>query len=298
MNEQQLPWNDLQLVLAVARAGSLSGAARALGISHATVFRRLGGVETRLGLRLFERGRAGYAATAAGETVAAAAARVEAEVAGVERQVAGRGRQPAGTVRVTTTDALLQGVLSPLLVRFCRDFPEISVEIAVSPVLFSLAKREADVAVRPTDSPPEALVGRRVGRIGQAVYAGIEQAAGMTSAAALARLDWVGPDDRMGYTKLERWMASGGYDGRCRLRVDTTLGMCAAIADGLGVGVLPCYLADPDSRLVRLGDPVDDLAVDLWMLTHPDLRQAARIRVFNDYIADALHGMRARLSPT
>lgn len=296
MNEQSLPWDDLKLVLSVARAGSLSGAARYLGVSHATVFRRLGGIETRLGVRLFERSRAGYAATAAGEDVAAAAARMEAEAAGIEQRVAGRERRAAGTVRMTTTDALLQGMLSPVFTRFCREYPDISLEVAVSPALFSLARREADVAIRPTDSPPEALVGRRIGRIAQAVY--VRAGRDVPDTPVLPDLDWIGPDERMGYPQLARWMRSADLETRCRLRVDSTLGMCAAVADGLGAAVLPCYLADADSRLARLGEPLDELAVDLWLLTHPDLRQAPRIRAFNDFVADAARRMRARLMPT
>lgn len=117
MNEQRLSWDDLRLVLAVAQAGSLAGAARRLGISHATVFRRLAAIEAELGVKLFERTRAGYAPTPAGEDAAAAAERIQDEVHGVERRVAGRDVRPSGTVRVTTTDTLLSGLLSPVFPR-------------------------------------------------------------------------------------------------------------------------------------------------------------------------------------
>lgn len=150
MNEHQVPWDDLRTVLAIAQSGSLSGAARALGVSHATVFRRLGAIEERLGARLFERHRIGYTPTTAGEDVAAAAVRIEAEVTGIERRVAGRDLLPSGTVRVTTTDTLLQGLLSPVFADFRRSYPDIHLEVAVSNTLFSLSRREADVAVRPT----------------------------------------------------------------------------------------------------------------------------------------------------
>ncbi len=297
MNEQPPSWDDLQLVLAVARTGTLSGAGRTLGVSHATVFRRLGAVEARLGARLFERARSGYTPTAAGEDVAAAAARMADEVAGIGRRVAGRDLRPAGMVRVTTTDSLLQGVLSPIFARFRREYPEIALEVAVSPALFSLAKREADVAIRPTDSPPENLVGRRVGRIAQAVYGRVADFGGGAAAVDLDSQSWVGPDERMGYRQLERWMARSGHASRCLYRVDGTLGMLAGVADGLGVAVLPCYVADADPRLVRLGAPVAALEIELWLLTHPDLRRAARVRAFNDYVADALQGMGAALAP-
>lgn len=295
MNANNLPWDDLRVVLAIAGTGSLAGAARRLGVSHATVFRRLGGIEARLGVALFERGRGGYSPTPTGEDVAAAAARIESEVLGVERRVAGRDLRPSGTVRVTTTDTLLEGLLSPVFAAFGRTYPEIHLEVAVSNLLFSLSKREADVAVRPTQAPPEHLVGRRIGTIAQAVYGSADAFPPGSAAPAADTIDWVGPDERMAYRPLDAWMASKGADGRCRYRTDTLLGMRAAVRDGIGAAVLPCYLGDGDARLVRLGGPVPELATDVWLLTHPDLRGVARIRALTGFIADAVHAARDRL---
>ena len=166
----KLPWDDLRVVLAVAEAGSLAGAGRRLGASHATVFRRLGDVERRLGVRLFERSRLGYAPTDAGEELAEAARRIEAEVHDAERRIVGRDLRPAGVVRVTTTDSLMVGLVSPILAAFRRLYPGIVLEVVVSNQVFSLSRREADVAIRSSSAPPETLVGRRVATIAQAVY--------------------------------------------------------------------------------------------------------------------------------
>lgn len=289
MSEQHLPWDDLKTVLAIAQAGSLSGAARALGVSHATVFRRLGAIERRLGVQLFDRGRAGYTPTSAGEDVAVAAARIESEVVGIERRVAGRDRLPSGTLRVTTTDTLLNGLLSPILARFRHQYPEIALEITVSNVLLSLSRRQADVAVRPTQSPPENLVGRRVGSVIQAVYgARAAFADAGTRPPDPGTLDWIGPDETLWYRQLEAWMRERGLDARCRYRVDSLQGMQAGVRDGIGVAVLPCYLGDADERLIRLGEPLPELAHDLWLLTHPDLRRVERIRVFMEFVATAV----------
>ena len=168
MTEQSLHWDDLRVVQAIAEAGSLSGAGRRLGASHATVFRRLNAIERRLGVALFERSRTGYAPTPAGEDLAATAARVETEVLGAERRVVGRDLRLSGSIRVTTTDTLLMGLLSPIFAGFQRAHPEIVLEVAVSNQLFNLSQRDADVAVRPSPSPPEHLVGRRVGTVAQA----------------------------------------------------------------------------------------------------------------------------------
>lgn len=286
MSEQVLHWDDLRVVQAIAEAGSLSGAGRRLGASHATVFRRLNAIERRLGVALFERSRTGYAPTPAGEDLAATAARVETEVLGAERRVVGRDLRLSGTVRVTTTDTLLMGLLSPIFAGFQHTHPEIVLEVAISNQLFNLSQRDADVAVRPSPTPPEHLVGRRVGTIAQAVYA---RADGTADA-------WVGPDRHLGYAALDAWMAGQGANERCRYRVDTMFGMLAAARDGLGRAVLPCYLADAEPALVRLGKPIPELATDLWLLTHPDLRRVARIRAFMTYVAEALSACQPRLA--
>lgn len=284
--DRPLRWDDLRIVLAIAEAGSLAGAGRQLGVSHATVFRRLDGLEERLGVRLFERLPEGYAPTPAGEDLAAAARRVETEVLEAERRVQGRDLMPSGTVRVTTTDTLYAGLLAPVLAGFRREHPAITLEVTVSNRVHDLSRRDADIAIRPSDRPPEALVGRRLGRLRQAVYG----AAGAGQAAALAAADWIGPDDTMGYRTLERWMAATGYAERCVLRLDSVLAMATAVRCGSGIAVLPCYLADADPGLRRLGEPVEALATDLWLLTHADLRHTTRIRALLDHVAAALAG--------
>lgn len=307
-----LAWNDLQLALAITETGTLSGAGRRLGLSHATVFRRLGNIERRLGARLFDRARTGYTPTPAGEEVAAAARRVEKEVLTVERRVAGRDLQPSGTVRVTTTDTLLAGLLSPMFAAFRAAHPDICLEVAVSNQLFSLSRREADVAVRPSSAPPETLVGRRIATIAQAVYVARELVAPDIAADAAPcdiaglewdavewdTLEWIAPDEGMAYRALEKWMAEQGLGVRSRYRVDSLFGMYAAARDGAGAVVLPCYLGDGDPRLVRAGAPIPALATELWLLTHPDLRRAARIRAFMDFLAAAVRKDGARLTGT
>ncbi|SMF71795.1 transcriptional regulator, LysR family [Tistlia consotensis] len=276
-----MDWDDLRIVLAIGEAGSLSGAGRRLAVSHATVFRRLGALESRLGVRLFERARDGYAPTPAGEELLAAARRVQGAVAAAERRIAGRDLRPAGPLRVTTTDTLLHGLLLPLLPAFRAAFPEIVLELVASNSRADLTKREADVALRPSDRPPERLVGRRLGRIAEAVYAARDSAQESTD---LRSLDWIGPDPGLHFPALEDWLEAEGLAPLVVLRLDSLLAIRAAVAVGLGVAVLPCYLADPDPTLTRLGDPVTGLDSELWLLTHPDLRRTARVRAFLDFM--------------
>lgn len=293
---RRLVWDDLWLVLAVVEAGTLSGAGRRLELSHSTVYRRLGEIEKRLGVKLFDRSRAGYAATLAGEEVATAARRIQTEVLDVERRVVGRDLRPSGTVRVTTTDTLLVGLLSPIFSEFRKAYQDISLEIAVSNEIFSLSKREADVAVRPSIAPPETLLGRKIGTIAQAIYGRKDRIPENGSDLNKRSMSWVGPDERMGYRMLERWMADEELGDNCQYRVDTLFGMFAAVRDGAGLAVLPCYLADGDQRLMRFGEAIPALSTDLWLLTHPDLRRTARIQALLRFLANAVKDRSAWLS--
>ncbi|MCG8542631.1 MAG: LysR family transcriptional regulator [Alphaproteobacteria bacterium] len=293
---KRLAWDDLRLILAVATAGTLSGAGRSLGVSHATVFRRLGAIEGRLGVKLFDRSRTGYAATLAGEEAAAAARQVESQVLEVERRIMGQDLRPSGSVRVTTLDSFLLGFLSPIFANFQSAYRDIALEIVVSNQLFSLTKREADVAIRPSLAPDETLVGRKVGTIGYAVYGRRGRVPKSGGPLDLQDVDWIGPDETMHYPEMVAWMASRELDARCRYRINSVVGMHGAVVDGHGLALLPCYLGDPDRRLVRLSETISDLATDLWLLTHPDLRKTARVRALLDFLASALKQQRGLLA--
>lgn len=289
MNEQRIRWDDLQIVSAIADTGSLSGAGRRLGISHATVFRRLTNMEARLGVTLFERSRTGYAPSHAGEDLFAVAKRVQADITGVERRLAGQDLKLSGTIRVTTTDTLFAGLLAAPFEQFRADYPDVELEVVISNQVHSLSKREADIAIRPTWNPPETLVGRKAGVIRQAVYGHRHHWQGSpTPLDALTEPPWIGPDNHMGNRALETWMARNGLNEVCHYRVDSMLGMQTATRSGSALSVLPTYLGDADPELRRLTDPIGELDVPLWILTHPDLKRVKRIREFTHDIGEHL----------
>ena len=150
----RLNWDDLRFVLSIYKMGTLSGAGRNLGLSHATVFRHLKEIESRLGVKLFERSRTGYSPTLAGNEIADSAMQIEDIVFNVERQIQGRDLQPRGTIHLTTTDSLFVGILSPIISTFQSQYPEIKLNISLSNVLFNFNRHECDVAIRPTNTPP------------------------------------------------------------------------------------------------------------------------------------------------
>ena len=284
MEAQLANWDDLRLFLAVARAGTLSGAARALGVNHSTVFRRVGAFEEALEVRLFERLPGGYVLTAAGEEMREAALRVEAEIAALGRKVAGQDLRLSGTIRVTTIDMLALGLLPRHLAAFRSAYPGIELEVAVSNAAVSLSRREADVALRVSNQPPETLVGRRVGRLVFAAYS----VAPMDGAAdvPLAERDWIGFDTD--HEALVRRFADFLPGVRPVLRVNSVATAIAAAKAGIGIAPLPCGIADLEPGLVRVAALPDDFTLDLWLLTHEDLRRTARIRAFLDFLAHRL----------
>ena len=243
-------------------------------------------IEATIGARLFERLRDGYQATLAGEEIAQAARHMAASAADAERRVEGRDLRPSGVVRLTTTDSLFEGLLSPVLAFFQEACPEIVLEVAISNDIADLSKRDAEIALRPSDTPPEHLVGYRLGAIRQAVYR-LREAPDRRSAAP----GWIGPGEGFRYRSLETWMRTAGHDRHCGLRLDSVLAMAAATEAGLGRAVLPCYLGDRGGGLVREGEPIPDLETPLWLLTHPDLKGVARIRAVTGFLRRTMRTM-------
>lgn len=288
----KVQWDDFEVVLAIADSGSLSGAARQLKVNHATVFRRLGDIERRLGVALFERSRLGYRPTQAGEEMAHTAQQIEEAVNSTARRIAGRDLKPAGAVWLTTTDSLLAGALSPIFAQFRQQYPDITLDIFVSHQLFNLTKREADVAIRPTNNPPENLIGRRIVDVGVAVY-GAQPLVGNPTEIDLAQWPWIGPGPHLPDLPMQDWMHEQGYDARCGYRVNSVSGMYSAVCAGSGIGLLPAYLADQNPTLVQLSDPIAECTVGLWFLMHPDLRDVARIRTLLDYTTETLRARSA-----
>ena len=167
-------WDDLKVFLSVMDAGSVRGAAKNLGISHSTVSRRLDALENDLGVRLFDRLSKGYVPTASGEEIAAFASDMLDDVNELQRRVVGADSRLTGAIRVTMPDLFACHLLMPDIVRFSQAYPDINVDLVLSYETLSISNREADVAVRITDKPAEHLVGRKVGRYANAVYATVD----------------------------------------------------------------------------------------------------------------------------
>lgn len=288
-----LDWNDLQVFLAVTRQGSVGGAASFLGINHSTVLRRIAGLEQAFGAQLFERLPSGYAPTAAGQLLAETLAGMPEQIESAQRRLAGTDLEIKGVIRLTTTDTLLHGLLLPHLAAFRAQHPQVELQVVMNNAMLNLTQREADVAVRGTNQPPENLIGRRVGHIDTALYA--SRAYLDTLEDPMVAADpawpghrWVATDASLGHLEQAKWLREHVPLERVAVRLDSLVGMVEAVRHGMGLGWLLCPLADRGGDLVRVSEPLAEAATGIWVLSHPQLKGVTRMRVFTDFLAHAL----------
>jgi DNA-binding transcriptional LysR family regulator len=298
-----LDWSDLRFALAIGHTGSLAAAARDLAVNHSTVLRRLDALEARLGARLFERQRTGYTPTEAGALVLEQARRMADQAEEIERRVMGRDRELTGPLRVTTAFVVMEHLLPAPLASFARAYPGIEVEVMENAFLVDLARRraepsqgwsqrEADVALRLSAHVAEHLVGRPLGPATCRVYArrgAADLPQAITPLSVLCReAPWVAFERESQSRVYDRWMRQALAQARVRVRVDIFNAMAAMLRTGIGVGILPSFMEERHPELVAVSEPIPELEVPVWLLTHPALRDTARVRVFLQHVGDAI----------
>jgi DNA-binding transcriptional LysR family regulator len=292
-------WQDLQFFLATARAGTLSAAADALGVNASTVHRRLAALEATLTARLFDRSPRGYALTAAGSDLLQHALAMEAEVHDAERRIAGRDQSLSGSIRVATVDDLCGSLLGPIFRDFRTRHRKVCLDVAIDSDPADLARREADVAIRPGSEPKTGnVIARRVCSVGVALYASRAYLSRRGTPPSLERLkehSIVRGDEGRSHLAMERFLDRYVEPSAVAFRSNSMLARLHAIRHGLGIGMLPCFSADREPAIVRIGAVRAETSANLWILIHADLRRNARVRVFADFIYDELMKMRAYL---
>ncbi|NOJ48796.1 LysR family transcriptional regulator [Bradyrhizobium archetypum] len=286
-------WNEPQLVLAVHRASSLTGAAKALDIDHSTAFRRLNALETRLGVRLFERLPGGaYQATPAGERMAAAAERMEDEALAIDRDIAGRDHRLSGRLRVTSSETLAHRKLTSHLATFRRTHPGIVVELVIDNRVLNLSRREADIALRPMRPKEGDLWGRKLADVAWTFYGAVgylKDRSGAASADDLIHHALIGWEEAAVGIMAADWLNRMVPADAFVYRTNSLVNQFTAAKAGIGLALLPCYLGDEERDLARaLPDLVPDLVGELWIVTHADLKRTARVRAFFDIVGDGL----------
>lgn len=281
-------WDDLRLLLAVQRCGSLSGAARHLGINQSTVSRRVLGLEQALKIKLLERQPGGVALTNAARAFCALSEETESQLDLLMGQLGDALHQITGPLSIACVDMMADQFLAPLLADFQSQHPQIELTLLTGLETLDLMRGRADVALRVSRGPDGRLMGRRLCDFGLAVYA----ASGPES--------WPLPQTWIGWAD-GRQIDAKIPEALTRLPVkhqaDSFLVMRAMVRAGLGLAVLPCYWADPDPTLQRaFPDCVSHHDLGLWLLYHPDRKQGPRLRAFVDFIVGEVLERRALFS--
>lgn len=290
-------WDTLRFVLALSRAGTLSGAAVTLGTTHTTIARRVQALQRSLGARLFDTIDGAYVVTAAGQPLLAAAERIEAELHAAEARVLGRDERLSGTLRVTTMDILFRRY-ERVFASFLKKHPDVELTVVCKDDEASLTRREADIALRMTVAPPEHLVGRKIGHVDFAVYASRSLARRIGRRAPFSKWPWLHWDERLGMRWLDTWLEQHAPGARVALRVDMpSTALREVIAAGFGVHFLAISEGDRDTRLVRVGGVHGAFRRDVWLLTLSELRTTSRVRAFLDHFATELRPRGSRGAP-
>ncbi|MCK4703977.1 MAG: LysR family transcriptional regulator [Gammaproteobacteria bacterium] len=277
-------WDDLRLFLAVARTGSISGAAKQLGVQHSTVSRRMRQLEEKLGTRLLERKTGRYELTQAGKNVMEASGRIEREVLAVDGALLGKDTQHVGPLKVAALNNMASSVLMPMFADFNKKWPQVELHIIVSNIDASLSQREADVAIRLTNTPTDTLIGNRIVTVASCIYGSKSYLEQLRKQGGEAK--WIGVDC-CGFHKT--WTKQLCHGQSHNFYSDDTQLTHSAIREGMGVSILPCFMGDSDPLLERYGEPDPAYNLGLWVLLHPDLKRTARVLAFRDHMTQAIN---------
>jgi DNA-binding transcriptional LysR family regulator len=291
-------WDDLRVFLHLAREGTLSAAARTLGVDQSTVGRRLNALEDAAGTRLFDRSHGGYVLSAAGEAVLASAEQVEAQTLAIEQKLRGHDGADEGTVRLATSDSLATWFLVRHLPRLRERHPGIALELVTGNRPVDLGRREADISLRLTKPTQEQLVARRLGVAAWSVYAAnsyVKQRGLPSLSKQFQGHDVIAFDTELAGTIGAKWMREHTAKASVVLTTNSLTCQAEAVLAGLGISALPCVFGDREPSVRRvLADTVGQHEV--WLVVHPDVRASARVRAVLDYLTQLIRAEAPLLS--
>ncbi len=281
-------WSHLEYFLAVARTGSLSGAAKLLRVNHSTVARRLDKLEQQLEVRLFDRLNNGYRLTEDGHALKKRAGQVEHEINQIQGVFSGSEAELRGTLTISKPSSGLLN-LAPLLVAFHHRYPDINLVLTAGGERSEIARMEADVAIRLTNDPPEELVGYKLGQLPINIF-GSRAYLKRAGTRDLAEYDWLIWHDDDSVLNMEPALKRDIPNARIVLRTNSYNELFEAVNAGMGISLLSSLRLPKTHQLQPLSPALYQFDRGLWLLSHPDLRNRERIRVFKDFMIEHLGG--------
>jgi DNA-binding transcriptional LysR family regulator len=281
-------WEDLRHFVTLAREGSLSAAARVLGVDHATVARRVAALEADTGMKLVDRRARSYALTEIGRRVAATAAPMEDAAFAVERAPQAATPGLRGDVAISSPPSLTNALIAPQLIRLRQRHPGIRLTLIGEKRAASLNRREADIAVRLSRPTEAGLIARKIGSFGFSLY-GSPQYLRETPPAAFA---FIAYDKSMDDSPQQVWLKEIAAGREIVLYSSDLENQAAAARSGVGLVALPRFVGDADPRLQRYAADSAAVGRDVWLIVHRDLRSAPVVRAVMDFLTDCLKGLR------
>jgi DNA-binding transcriptional LysR family regulator len=295
---ENLNWDDVRLLLLVARTRSLSAAAVQLGVSPSTVGRRIALLERALGVTLFVRHASGYRLTEDGTSLLEDARRIEDAIVQLQGRSADASAAPRGHVRLATNEALANLLILPRWAEVAPRYPQLVLELMTGAAIQDLYRRDADLALRLVRPEAGGLTVRKLGVQAYAVYAakGLLPQTRKPGKAGLAKLPWIGWDASIQHLVQARWQRERFPDAPIALTANSLFTQLHAAEQGLGLAVLPCYIADAHPLLARCLSPGQCVAQDIWLVIQRGLRHSPRVRVVADVLVEVVEAHRAALA--
>lgn len=285
-------WGDIAVFLALARHKSLSGAARLLNVNHSTVGRRIRELESALETKLFERTRHGFLLTDAGELLFKDAEGVEAHISNIALQFSGEASRISGTVRVATMEALGSLFLAPRFVDLYEKVPSINVELVTASHWINLPKREADVLISFPKPNGHRIDSEKIGEFALFLYAShdyLEQHGTPATIDDLKKHRFVGYIDELIMIPAVRWLSDVLRNQDTQFRSTSLVAQYHATAAGMGVSMLPTFVAESDPRLVRVLPNDIKVKRDFWLSVHHDLEHINRVKQVLKFLKNLIH---------
>jgi DNA-binding transcriptional LysR family regulator len=299
--ESMLDWDDLRFFLAVARAGSLSGAARVLGVAQPTVGRRIGAFEQTLGAKLFAATPTGQTLSPTGRRLLVHAEQMERDVLAVERVASGRDSGLAGRIVLTATEWFIRSVLAPILPPFVVDHPAIELELTADVRHVNLVRREADVAIRASAFEHRDIVQRKLALVSFGLYASDAYLA-KHGAPDFARQceghTLVGISEALGKVPDVGWLPNVAAKARVAVRTNGREPMATLAAAGIGIACLPRFIGDATPGLRWLPTPQAGPERQLWLGVHRDARAVPRLQACIGFLVENVRRLQPALAPT
>ncbi len=281
---QDIDWGDVSHCLAVIQEGSVTAAAKKLGVNHTTVSRRISALEKTLQASLFDRSTSGWSVTPVGESILPSLEQMQEAAGAIERSVRADRQDLSGTLRVTALDVCIQRVLLPGLKAFGEKYPSINVELLASEESLDLAVHAADIAFRTTNDPPPNVVGKKIANFNYGVFGRKsvweDYLSGQSGVGAIS---WM-----LDGKAVPEWLRQSYPDMPIRYRSNSLNVIYDLIRQGHGFGELPCSLGNSDPDLIQIPAQGVMEPMGFWLLTNLDLRTTARIRIFRDFMLDYL----------